>query len=277
MNTINFYLFYTFQLEGFIKIKTVIIELANDLEFGYKFEADDLFFSQITEIINVLKSLYFATKEMQRIGYGLADFQVSWLRIERNLQRIMAEGTMLNLVTELADALNKRKADVFNTPSMVAAIYLDPRVKFKLNNSQKELAILHLKKLHIRLNELNAVEPEEKNIANNTLNELNEEFEVMNGNCEEVDTSQLMLLFAIYDNVKHIDIKCSVMDFWKKCKEEFPLIYPLSCIIHAIPAGQCFEERNFSSFSYINNARRTKLRPENVENILAIRLNREIF
>lgn len=267
----------SFQVFCFAKIKHAIVELQNDIEFGDKFETNGIFWEQIDEIIRTLQPLYIATKEMQNVGYGLADFYVSWLRIEKNLHRLSVEPTQLNLGLALSRELTARSGDLFNTPSMTAAIYLDPRIKFKLNHFQKECAVLYLKKLYIRMQQLKISENEPEDQHHNTLDELNEEYAATYDTEEQIDTSNLIASLTHYDSVKHVDFKCNVMEFWQKRKHEFPLIYPLAEVVHAIPAGQSYEERNFSSFSFVRNAKRSRLSAENVKNILMIRLNKELF
>lgn len=215
---------------------------------------------------------------MQKVGYGLADFCISWLRIGKNLERMNVEETLTDLTSELSCKLDARKAQIFDTPSMLAAMYLDPRIKHKLQNPQKECAILFLKKLMSRQQNQFTNQTDVNETLNNTLDELNEEFATMEGSRGiGPDESQLMASFAAYDHIQRVNIKDKVMDFWKTHKGEFPLIYSLACIIHAIPANQCLEERNFSSFSYIRSSRRTSLKPENVQNILTVRLNKELL
>lgn len=269
-----------------MKLKSIIIELSTDREFGDKFETTEDFWDKGAEILKVLKPIYIVTKEMQKVGYGLCDFYISWLRLQKNLDRFHAEETLLNLTYELERALEKRKSEVLDTPMMLAAIYLDPRVKFKLNATQKECAMLYLKQLNTRNQQLasNRDEVQAENetfLANNTLDELNEEFN--SAQMYEIDddpvsdTNLLMIAFAEYEKVKHVDFKNTVMNFWRIHKNDFPLIYPLACIVHAIPASQCLEERHFSSFSYIRNSKRCTLGAENVQNILTVRLNKELF
>lgn len=250
------------------------MELATDREFGHKFETDEDFWDKIKEILLVLKPLYVATKEMQNIGYGLADFCISWLRINKNLERINVGATLLDLATKLIESLEARKAEVFDTPLMLAAIYLDPRIKHQLNIIQKECATLCLKTVFNRIQNKSTQTSEE--LQNNTLDELNEEF-AMQSEPVSQPVDDLIMSLANYDLVKRVDVKRNVMDFWKDHKEEFPLLHSVACIIHAIPAGQCLEERNFSSFSYVRNIRRTSLKAENLQNILTIRLNKELF
>lgn len=208
---------------------------------------------------------------MQRVGYGLADFFVSWLRIGKNLERANTGDTLTNLAFELFDKLDSRKKQLFDTPSMLAAIYLDPRVKHKLNKEQIECASLYLKKILDRQQQLSQT-PQEIS-PNNTLDELNEEIQ----SPEPDSGAQLIAALADYDKVPHANFKNKVIDFWKDNKEKFPLVYSLACIVHAIPASQCLEELNFSSFSFIKSARRSSLKPENLQNMLTIRLNKELF
>lgn len=139
-----------------MQLRSVIIELSTDREFGHKFFTTDDFWNKAAEILKVLKPLYIATKEMQKVGYGLADFYISWLRIQKNLERLAPEETLLNLTEELQKSMKNREPEVFETPVMLAAIYLDPRVKFKLSNSQKACAMFYLKQLNRRNLQVNS-------------------------------------------------------------------------------------------------------------------------
>lgn len=60
------------------------------------------FWGKIDEILDVLRPIYNATVEMQTVGYGLADFCVSWLRIGKNLDRVNHNETITNLAYELS-------------------------------------------------------------------------------------------------------------------------------------------------------------------------------
>lgn len=65
-----------------MKLRSVIQELSTDREFGYKFETTEDFWDKGIEMLKVLEPIHVATKEMQQVGYGLADFYISWLRIK---------------------------------------------------------------------------------------------------------------------------------------------------------------------------------------------------
>lgn len=80
-------------------MKSVIIQLAECNEFGSKFETNDVFWSDIDEIIAVLQSGYDLTINMQKVGYGLSDFYIGWLRVKKNLERfITGEFCTQNLI-----------------------------------------------------------------------------------------------------------------------------------------------------------------------------------
>lgn len=115
-----------------------------------------------------------------------------------------------------------RRLTLFNTPSMVSAIYLDPRIKFKLNSTQRESAILHTKKLYNRREQDKFQPSVTSSELNSTLDELNDA-----ANQEsEVDSGHLMMSLTYYETVKHLDFKFAVMDFWKIKRWDF------HCYIH---------------------------------------------
>lgn len=58
------------------------------------------FWDDVAEIVSVLQSPYNATKEMQRIGYGISDFYISWTRMQKSLTRLI-----LNSKFDLANVL----------------------------------------------------------------------------------------------------------------------------------------------------------------------------
>lgn len=274
-----------------MKLKGAITELSTDREFGYKFDTTDDFWEKGAEILKVLKPIYIATKEMQKVGYGLADFYISWLRIEKNLNRFSSEEVLLNLTTELEKALKKRANEVLDTPTMLAAIYLDPRVKYKLSNTQKECAMLYIKQLNTRILQVESNEVDDESLdhdengtsmTNNTLDELNNEFNLASAHDSLDETSiydpnHVMISFGEYEKVKHIDFKHAVMYFWKNNKDKFPLLYPIARTIHGIPASQCLQESHFSSFSYVRSNKRCSLGAETLQNILMVRLNKQLF
>lgn len=119
------------------KIRRVVHALSQNKEFGKKFQVDDDFWDKLQEIESILKVPYAATVDSQAIGYGLADFYISWLRIQKGLTRLNDPSNHTNLAEKLLNRLNERAPSLFRTPLMQCAVYLDPRINFKLTKDQK--------------------------------------------------------------------------------------------------------------------------------------------
>lgn len=262
-------------------MRGVVEALASHVDFGAEFKVSSDFWDQLNELLAVLEIPYIATKTMQRIGYGLADFYISWMRMSRSLMRHAIGPT--SLAQLLIDALKSREHLLIDTPTMMAAMLLDPRIKYKLNSTQKECAVLTLEKLYHRFEMINRSQDGNGTISNDTLDELNAEamaecFENENSvNNSTIQTSDLRATIAKYDSVHRVDMKIEVMDFWKTRKNDFPVLYALACIVHSVHAGQCLVEQNFSSFQYICGVRRLRLLPKSISDILMIRLNSKVY
>lgn len=158
------------QARDFYKLKDVIQQLSVHVEFAPDFVVSDEFWQKTSEAIEVLQIPYIATKTMQAVGYGLSDFFISWLRMKRSLGRL--NNGQLNLAPHLIEALNERESQLLETPTMMSAMFLDPRIKGRLTDLQRECAIISLEKLYIRLT---AKDDQNDSTRNDTLDELNAE------------------------------------------------------------------------------------------------------
>lgn len=206
-------------------MKPVIEQLSTNTEFGTEFAVSHDFWTKISEAVDVLQIPYLATKQMQRNGYGLADFYISWLRMKRGLSRI--NNGELNLARQLDKALEERENLLLETPTMMLAMYLHPRVKNRLNNIQKECATIAAEKLHIRLT--NVGNQSGANVsANDTLDELNAEVSGGYSNADNntnaagsnITLGQFRESIIKYDAVRPTDIKSNVFGFWKERKQK---------------------------------------------------------
>lgn len=72
--------------------------------------------------MTVLEVPFIATQSMQRVGYGLADFDISWMRMNRSLSRHI-DGR-LRLAENLIAELHQHEEKLLDTPTMVAAMYI---------------------------------------------------------------------------------------------------------------------------------------------------------
>lgn len=276
-----------FQARDFKKLKDVIQQLVENDEFGSSFviAGTAAFWDNLNEIVTVLEIPFIATQNMQRVGYGLTDFYIGWMRMNRSLPRHV-DGR-LKLAENLIAELKRREGVLLDTPTMLAAMYLDPRIKYKLDDTQKECAMLALEQLHIRVSN-SSMENAVNQSSNDTLDELNASAAYAhsdnsnNNNNNRAAEMNVYLkpirdCFVQYDCALPGNIKSSVMDFWKNNKHKFPILYELVCIVHAVQAGQCCVERNFSGFSYVYDCHRIKLLPKNIANIMMVKLNKDVY
>lgn len=255
-------------------MKELVKELSKCADFGVEFVVNEEFWENLEEVVAVLKPAYNVTIDMQRIGYSLSDFYISWIRITKNLLRIQANGTEFDLAAKLKQKMEHRSSSLFRSPLMLCAIYLDPRIMFKLTDTQKATAALDLLDIYKRLakHHMN----EEKNV-NDTLDEIQEEYHEQNIGSRQDDPNKLLQEMSVYELEKPHDIKATVMNFWELNAVKYPLLSPLADVLHAVPSNQSCTERSFSSFSYIRSKHRMAMSAENLSNVLMVRLNKDIF
>lgn len=262
----------SFKCRDFLKMKNVVIELANNKEFGYKFEVNETFWVQVEEIVSALQHTFNLTIEMQKVGYGLSDFYIGWLRAKKNLQRIVKSDPNFDLAAKLIDNMNKRAPSLFTSPLLLCAVYLDPRINFMLSTEQKAVAAMNLNKINERLQETSHKGNE---TADNTLDEILQEFHDQHGGNQN-RANNLIQDIAVYEE-ERFDIKKTVMQFWEEHSQKYPTLCVLAEIMHAVPSNQTCTERAFSSFSYIRSKHRMSMSPQNLSNVLMVRLNKDIY
>lgn len=245
--------------------------LEKNKEIGWKFFVTADFWDKLAEIEEVLKIPYIATVDSQKVGYGLADFYISWLRIEKGLQRIDSKYT--NLAEKIMNRLIERAPYLFETPLMLCAVYLDPRINFKLTREQKRDAAMALVKIHERMQKLDAAD--EKCTVNDTLDEIQAD---RNPNAEQRDSDTTALLDSLTNfEAEKSGIRDQVTQFWRENGNKYPMIEKLARVIHSVGANQCCTERSFSSFTFIRSKHRKSMDAKNLSNLLMIRLNKDMF
>lgn len=178
------------QIRELSKIRHVVESLSMNAEFGAKFKVSDGFWTKISELIEVLEIPYRATIESQKVGYSLSDFYISWLRIQKGLGRFENTEQHFNLASNLITRLDERAPSLFKTPLMLCAIYLDPRINFKLSSAQKRDAAMALIKIYERTTELNS--SMNRSVINDTLDEIQAESSGQDAEQRDSNTSALL-------------------------------------------------------------------------------------
>lgn len=243
-------------------------------EFGSKFEVGADFWEQIAELIDVLEIPYRATIESQKVGYSLSDFYITLIRIRKGLERVNNPDSYSSLASNLMKRLDDRAPSLFETPLMLCAIYLDPRINFKLTNAQKRDAAMALIKIYERNTELDS--SNNKTAINDTLDEIQAEYCSRDGETQDKNSTALLTSLTNFETEK-CDIRAPVKAFWKDNGHKYPMIHPLARAIHSVGANQCVTESSFSAFSYLRSPLRRAMDPKNLSNCLMIRLNKSVF
>lgn len=248
--------------------------MASNKEFGHKIDVSEQFWTKVNEIVAVLESAYKFTVEMQKVGYGLADFYIGWLRVKKNLRRHLNERTELDLAAKLIEHMDRRSSSLFKTPLLLCTVYLDPRMMFTLSAEQKAEAAMKLVDIHKRITDANHMVQQDQ--LHDTLDEIRDEY-VSQQTQNRGSADYLFQALAMYETEPAYDIHEPVMKFWIENSHKYPLLRPLADILHAVPSNQCCTERGFSGLSYIRSKFRRSMRPQNVSNVLMIRLNKDVY
>lgn len=76
-----------------------------------------------------------------------------------------------------------------------------------------------------------------------------------------------------YPIIRH---ETPIISFWQEHKRQFLEINETADVIFGIPPSQAAVDRSFSQFGYVFNCRRCKIASALLENILIIKLNKDI-
>lgn len=248
--------------------------------------------SVLIDILAVLKLPYDLTMGIQNSAYTLSDFFGGWIDMVRKLEKMQGQQDD-EFAANLLKHVKARQPALLNNSSMLAALYLDPRYSFLLSPSDVKIAKIVLETLRgkLRRAESQAFHFHSQSLLQpNTPDDSFEEYCVAKGlertfygeNVNQTDPvandmqADMTILFAAYEKIVRIHRKNSILEFWEAQSSEHKCLYELARIIMAIPPSQTTVERAFSLLGYIYNCRRTRLLPQNLENIMMIILNRDL-
>lgn len=156
---------------------------------------------------------------------------------------------------------------------MKAALYLDPRSRHQLTQTDVQIAKYSLRDWHKKLRKTS----EEAGHTKDDSFELHWEAKrpCTATNASDIETNQLDLLFDKYErNTPSMGYKTNIMSFWESRKSDFPELYHLACVMNVVAPTQVSVERNFSILKHVQNNRRTSLSSKMLEDLLIINFNR---
>lgn len=240
----------------------------------------------VEQIKMVLEPFAHLTTLMQKEVISLSDFFGGWAKLKMNLSKFPEN----ELADKLLSQMKVRENDLFNNPILNAAVFLDPRYQKFMPNENKDNAIQFLQRLNEKLKSLE--DTARNNNAEGTLNSESNELEAFlstiygDSNDSSTSSAHQQTNNPPEENIQiklksfigmSIPMNESIFDYWKNSKHAQPELYKLASIIHSVPPTQTTVERAFSAMALILSPLRTSLNDENLENILLIRLNKEIF
>lgn len=238
----------------------------------------------VEEISKILEPFSHLTTFMQRETISLSDFFGNWAKIEMKIMKFPGSELAENLISEM----KARKELLSNNPVLNAAVFLDPRYQKVMPDQNKENAIKYLEHLNEKLESLDAIVRDNAEQTNLESDEfaafLNTVYGQTNGNqiVDENQTQPRITEETIRTKLKNfigssISIDSCIFEYWENNRHTQPELYKLASIVHAVPPTQTTVERAFSAMALVLTPLRTNLFDNILENILMLRLNREIF
>lgn len=236
----------------------------------------------VKEIESTLVHFAIRTKKMQTVRISLSDFFGGWAKIKFELNKLDSD-----LSKKLLAEMKKREPVLFNNSVLNAAVFLDPRFQQYMPNHHKEAAIKFLSKLYDRINSFKSSECEPLQSLSESTNEFNgflssiygeSNTNVTNENINEQTTTANIdtMLREFIGTTDSLD-NLTIFDYWQQKMHTKPEMYELASIVHSVPPTQTTVERAFSAMALILSPLRTNLSDKNLENVLLLRLNRDLF
>lgn len=248
--------------------------------------------SSVEEITSILSHFATKTTMMQRVQISLSDFFGAWGKIKFELSKLGENTLVKNLLAEM----KSRDEILFNNRVLNGAVFLDPRFQKYMPNQNREQAIFFLTELYKKIELVKRASCTNDSIDQSSLLESSdyielesflstvypeesqdgEEIQKNQNDQSPVDKINIRQFLREFIGTKE-PMNTSVFEYWKKHIECKPELYKLASIVHCVPPSQTTVERAFSAMALILSPLRTKISDKHLEDLLLIRLNREIF
>lgn len=235
----------------------------------------------VENISNILSHFAKQTTRLQSEMISLSDFFGAWARIKMELSKYGNDLLAQNLLNQM----KRRETVLFNNDVLNAAVFLDPRFQKFMPNDKKEAAIIFLSNLHKRIEsvkhesvDINIPDDSSADELEAFLNDMYGSEEASNNNSRSTERAPIDITTILKNFIGEKEtLNTSIFDYWKKNMYAKPDLYTLAAVIHAVPPTQTTIERAFSAMALVLTHLRSNLSDKNLENILLVRLNRDIF
>lgn len=288
------------MLDRLLNLKTAILIYISDTDSTLpSFNAND--WSLMESLIHLLKPFEELTKRISASKSIISEIIPAVMILDTFLNQSNPSHFGVGTTKEvMLTRLQKRFEHIIKDENLILATFLDPRFKFlffKQENKEtlKKIILNNISKFN-NLN-LNII-PEVPNNASSTIENLNtekslwdfyKEIATSNINSTEAQCSlnytnlddyqnfnkDLVVEFEKYCSMNCISIDDDPCSWWKVHCTSFPLIgnkLLLQKYLSA-PASSVYSERSFSEAGLVYEAKRSRLMPENAEQLLFIHHN----
>lgn len=221
----------------------------------------------------------------------MGDFLAVWLRC-----KIETKAIENDLSAILVSAMEEREEILYSTPTILCAIYLDPRWHIMLNKDHQTLAEKYLGNLWDRMQSLKHKLGDDMNATDNTAfltaeaksspekdyqtenidpleRMLREKEHAVASASKTSEVRQINNLIKDFKKSSRMPVSEDILQYWEKKRYTDSELYQLSQIVLAVPATQVSVERIFSHLAFILNRLRNKMGAATINNILLIRCN----
>lgn len=259
-----------FQMESVVRIRPFVEEMSQHGRLLKNYSSDE--WQAFEEITKILKHPYDATLRMQREQYCPSDFYGDLENLKLELQEF-SHNSLANEILRFMEARENK----LKTPTVLASVFIDPRYRLLLSESESTIAISHILKLR-------------RNATTNTDNDSMQcEFVPDRKICHLIEERKKNNPFYQYNQdesefIRSIlalplesNINVSPFEYWTEKSKIFPEIYFIHCIVNAASPTQTSVERSFSGLSYILSSRRTNIHDDLLNRILLLRLNFSVW
>lgn len=246
----------------------------------------------VHQLVYTLKPFDKYTKALQSERVTLSDFFGYWTML-----RIKVAKVNDNLSANLLLRMNDYHEMLMENPSILGAVFLDPRYQRGLTNKQPA-AIQFLVNLYLRMQVVESDTVEQEIVEVDVVDDMSEDDSledmnvflnacgsvhqnnnnnIVNNNVSNNKEQFISELLTKFIGIVPQDLKKSIWEIWETKQQSDPELYHLATAVFSIPPTQTTVERAFSSLPIILNSHRTRIGDTTFQNILLVRLNRDLI
>lgn len=257
----------------------MFLSLLKNKRFAYalkKHALTDEEWQEIEMFVDALRPARIAAKLLQSEQMLLSEFYFIWEECKAETRKVKSV-----LAKDIVLAMKEKESWLFDDDSVIAAIYLDPRVNGKLTTAQERRAVDHLQGLHNRLEKrrqqseaadpnldgikrvvVNGTEEENTDSVSSMLAEFRQaKLKKLKDEESQKQSQSIRILLREFQS-EMLDFEEDLLEYWDRVKCFKPQLYELAMIILATPATQISVERLFSELKFITSDQKSSSKSE---------------